>query len=280
MMSSSRGGARVIWVAVHTAEGARTAEDLRAYFARSTTSSAHAVADDTTLLQSLVPYDRAAWTLRNGNARSDNLELCGFADWTRDEWIEQHGGMLHAAATWIRSRCKARGIPIRKLTPAQVGAGWSGVIGHVDYTNGTGDGTHWDPGPGFPWDIVMALARGETVALDNADKDYIFDQINRGLRELAHGNPDVAHNRANNIRDTKFAVGTVLAAVNALTAKVDAGFANLSDDEATIVAAVREIGVIEGTDEQLAAIGDRLGEHLATVLPAAVLDAMTSRLQA
>ncbi|MGW4484346.1 N-acetylmuramoyl-L-alanine amidase [Amycolatopsis sp. NPDC004368] len=158
--SSSRGGARVLWVTVHTAEGIRKASDLQAFFNRSTDSSAHAVADDNTLLDNLVPYDRAAWTLRNGNPKSDNLELCGFASWSRDEWLTEHQGMLRNAANWIRSRCTARGIPITKLSAADVHAGKAGVIGHVDYTNGTGDGTHWDPGPGFPWDVVISMASG------------------------------------------------------------------------------------------------------------------------
>lgn len=148
------------WVVIHTAEGARTADDLRAFFNRSTTVSVHAIADDATLLDNLVPYDRAAWTMRNGNPKSDNLELCGFAKWSRDEWLNNHQGMLNNAATWIRNRCHARGIPIRKIDADAVRRGESGVIGHVDYTNGTGDGTHWDPGPGFPWDVVISRAAG------------------------------------------------------------------------------------------------------------------------
>lgn len=160
--SSSRGSTRVKWIVVHTAEGIRKASDLKAFFDRSTVSSAHAVADDSTLLDNLVPYERAAWTLRNGNEESDNLELCGFASWSRETWINEHHGMLEKAAEWIRSRCRARGIPMVKLSAADVRAGKSGVIGHVDYTNGMQDGTHWDPGPGFPWDVVMDLATSET----------------------------------------------------------------------------------------------------------------------
>jgi hypothetical protein len=163
--SSSRSGRNVIWVCVHTAEGIRKATDLRAFFERSKDSSAHAVADDVTLLDNLVSYSQAAWTLRNGNSRSDNLELCGFASWSRDEWLTNHKGMLNNAAAWIKTRCIARGIPIRKLDAAGVRRGDAGVIGHVDYTNGTGDGTHWDPGPGFPWDYVITRAAGAASAL-------------------------------------------------------------------------------------------------------------------
>lgn len=161
LKSSSRGGTKVIWVAVHTAEGSRTVQSLYAYFAQaSTQASSHAGIDDDELAQgpSWVPYDRAAWTLRNGNARSDNAEVCGFSSWSRAEWL-RHGGMLALTAKWIAQRCRARGIPIVHLTAAQVGRNMPGVIGHVDYTRGTGDGTHTDPGPNFPWDVVIARAR-------------------------------------------------------------------------------------------------------------------------
>lgn len=197
--SSSRSGAHVIWVTVHTAEGIRKASDLKAFFEHSTNSSAHAVADDSTLLDNLVPYDRAAWTLRNGNSRSDNLELCGFAAWSRDEWIGNHQGMLNNTAAWVRSRCLARGVPIVKLSAADVKAGRAGVIGHVDYTNGTGDGTHWDPGPGFPWDIVIARAGTGVSASSGEEDDMTPDQVNtlkwletagRTLIERITGDPE------------------------------------------------------------------------------------------
>jgi hypothetical protein len=160
--SSSRGSAPRLWLAVHTAEGILKATDLRAFFDRSTNSSAHACADDGVLLDNLVSYDRAAWTLRSGNEESDNLELCGFAAWSRETWL-QHDGMLTNAATWLRRRSQATGIPLVKLSAADVAANRRGVIGHIDYTNGKHDGTHWDPGPGFPWDIVIARARGESA---------------------------------------------------------------------------------------------------------------------
>jgi hypothetical protein len=158
MKSSSRNGETVIWVAIHTAQGARKAEDLRAYFERpEINASSHAIVDDNVLLDNLVPYDRAAWTLRDGNAISDNLEICAFAEWSREEWL-RHPRMLALTAQWIRQRCLARGIPIAKIGPAGVRLRVAGVIGHIDYTEGTNDGTHWDPGPNFPWDVVLSQA--------------------------------------------------------------------------------------------------------------------------
>jgi hypothetical protein len=162
--SSARGSAPVRLVVVHTAEGARTVESLGAWFQRSSTqASSHAGIDDCRI-ETYVEYARAAWTVRNGNPISDNVELCGFAAWSREEWLNNHPNMLKLTAQWIRERCLARGIPIKKLTPAEVAAGKAGVIGHVDWTLGMKDGSHTDPGPGFPWDHVIQLAAGTSSA--------------------------------------------------------------------------------------------------------------------
>lgn len=156
---SARGSRPVRLVIVHTAEGSRTVESLGGWFQRpATKASSHAGIDDHRV-ETYVPFDRAAWTTRSANGISDNVELCGFAKWSHDEWLT-HARMLEMCAAWIRERCQARGIPIRKLTPDQVAAGAAGVCGHADWTIGMRDGTHTDPGSGFPWDHVMALASG------------------------------------------------------------------------------------------------------------------------
>jgi len=232
--SSSRNGARVLWVTIHTAEGIRKAADLKAFFDRATDRSAHAVADDQALIENCVPYDRAAWTLRNGNTRSDNLELCGFAAWTRDEWLTNHKGMLNFAADWARSRCLARGIPIVKLSPADVAAGKSGVIGHVDYTLGTHDGTHTDPGPGFPWDYVIARAgqdqqQESDMPLSNADLEKIVTAIK--YKVLA----------ADDFRFDGRNVIDMLLAIQDVEAAQSTALATLTDDETNIIAAIRAI---------------------------------------
>ncbi len=176
--SSPRGARPVRLLAVHTAEGARTAHDLLAFFHRSTNASSHAIIDHDTTLH-ILDYGRAAWTLRSGNPISDNLEICAFADWSRNDWLSTDAvdgcanprAMLHRVADWLRWRAEVRRIPKVKLTPAQVRNGQSGIIGHVDWTEGMDDGTHWDPGPGFPWDYVMELVN--ETAPSEQDEDMI-----------------------------------------------------------------------------------------------------------
>jgi hypothetical protein len=154
----SRNGAVVRLLAVHSSEGDGTAAALRD--ASWWEGSSHAIADERTLLtpaQGCVPYAMAAWTIRNANPISDNIELVGWAKWTRPDWLARPG-LLENCAAWLAERSRARGIPLVKLSTADVLAGKSGVIGHVDWTR-TGDGTHTDPGTGFPFDLVLARAR-------------------------------------------------------------------------------------------------------------------------
>lgn len=172
--SSSRNGARVIWVVLHTAEGSRRTGDLYGFFDRNQNASSHAGADGYGLSDGWVDINRAAWTLLNGNPRSVNLEMCGFARWSRDQWLSTDTvdgvvnprAMVRNAALWARRMCDTFGVPRRKLTPAQVGRGESGVLMHWDYSLGTGDGDHWDIGNGFPWDVFFADLNGTTTEDD------------------------------------------------------------------------------------------------------------------
>lgn len=172
--SSSRNGARVIWVALHTAEGSRRTGDLYAFFDRNQNASSHAGADGIGLSDGWVDINRSAWTLLNGNPRSVNLEMCGFARWTREQWLStgtvdgvvNPRNMVRNAALWARRMCDTFGVPRRKLTPAQVGRGESGVLMHWDYSLGTGDGDHWDIGDGFPWDVFFNDLNGITTEDD------------------------------------------------------------------------------------------------------------------
>jgi N-acetyl-anhydromuramyl-L-alanine amidase AmpD len=182
--SSPRGSAPVRLVILHTAEGARTVAELGNYFASAAVQVSSHVGIDDDGIEQYVDYAREAWTTRNANPISDNAELCGFAAWTRDQWINDHMPMLKNAASWVAARCTARNIPVVKLTPAQVAAGQPGVCGHVDWTVGMKDGTHTDPGPGFPWDVVISLAQGGGVPVDESIWDRREGPWKGGLTDI------------------------------------------------------------------------------------------------
>ncbi len=64
--------------------------------------------------------------------------------------------MLINAAEWVAEECRRFTIPCRRLTAAQAQGGEAGVCQHVDL--GAAGGGHWECGPSFPIDDVVAMA--------------------------------------------------------------------------------------------------------------------------
>jgi N-acetylmuramoyl-L-alanine amidase len=155
---SSRGGAGVRLIVVHTAEGALTIESLGNFFASSSAGvSSHTGADDKKgVIGEYVKRGNKAWTQGNANPYCVSIELCAFAKWSTSEW-NKHPNMLDNCARWIAEEAKAYGIPITKLSPSQVTSG-RGVCQHADL--GAYGNDHWDCGGGFPIDKVLDMARG------------------------------------------------------------------------------------------------------------------------
>jgi hypothetical protein len=181
--SSPRNGYKPFLVAIHTNEGPnpadvypdRTAENLANYMDGAQVSY-HFIEDD----DSEVPYvpdyeNRYSWSLRTGNLRSVNICFTGYAAWSRAEWL-RHPNMLARGAARAREVCDRLVIPKVKLTAAQVGADKAGICGHWDWTVGKSDGTHTDPGSGFPWDVFIDLVNGGA-----SQEDDMFDANDREL---------------------------------------------------------------------------------------------------
>ena len=172
---SARGGAEVRLVVLHTAEGARTFQELGNFFANPASGvSSHVGIDDT---QDVIgEYVRAvegkAWTQGDANPYSVSAELCAFAEWSPAEW-DRHPAMLINAAAWIAEECARFDIPVVALTAAQAQGGGRGVCQHVDL--GASGGGHWDCGPGFPMSDVLALAGGKAPAHAAPSESEVLD---------------------------------------------------------------------------------------------------------
>lgn len=164
---SSRFGERVRILALHDTEGARTVESLGAYFQRIDNASYHGAVDDTHY-EAYVNYSFAAWHILNANQESDGLALCGFAAWSRGDWLS-HPRMLDLASAWLAERANARGLPLVHLNDQEIRNCMAnrnhpgGIVMHRDYTRATGDGTHTDLGSNFPIDDVIAKARSLAI---------------------------------------------------------------------------------------------------------------------
>ncbi|WP_210023660.1 peptidoglycan DD-metalloendopeptidase family protein [Rhodococcus opacus] len=122
-------------------------------------------------------------------ANERGLHLCfkGRASQSRSEWLAQ-GRQLDAGARVLRDWRDRYGIPLVKLTGAQMRAGQEGVGGHADTVDAWHSTDHTDPGPGFPWDVLLAKAAGTTtpeegflMALSDAQQQRIYTELTQGL---------------------------------------------------------------------------------------------------
>lgn len=156
---SSRGGEGVRLIVLHTAEGSTSIESLGAYFANpATEASSHVGIDDKpNTVGEYVYRSQKAWTAANANPVAVQAELCAFAAWDLATW-QAHPNMLANTAAWIAEEAAAFDIPLVKLDANAAQGGARGVCQHNDL--GAWGGGHWDCGPAFPIDDVLAMAAG------------------------------------------------------------------------------------------------------------------------
>ncbi len=129
-------------------------------------ASAHYNVDADSIVQSVLDKD-VAWHAPGANSNGIGIEHAGYAKQTAAEWNDAYSsGMLKLSAKLCAELCKKYGIPIVKLSGADLKAGRRGICGHVDVTAASGKPGHWDPGPNFPWDFYLRLVREETDKLE------------------------------------------------------------------------------------------------------------------
>lgn len=113
------------------------------------------------IIQSVRESD-VAWAAPGANATGIQIELAGHASQPPESWLEGPGLEVLTTGARLAGRiCKRWGIPVRKLSVAELKAGERGVIGHIDATQAFHKSTHTDPGKHFPWAEFIRLASEE-----------------------------------------------------------------------------------------------------------------------
>ena len=176
---SGRGGQRVTTIVLHTAEGALTYQSLGSFFGSSSSAvSSHVGIDDTPNTEGeYVPRSQKAWTAASANPWCVQAELCAFASWDSATW-QSHQTMLANTAQWIAEEAAYFGIPLVLLSESQAqDPSQMGICQHADL--GSMGGGHWDCGPDFPMDQVLAMASGQDddMALSDDDKKWLQSTI-------------------------------------------------------------------------------------------------------
>src|SRR6516225_7591599 len=152
--------------ALHTSEGAQTNASLANWLTDPASQvSYHFSVDNKTrgVAYQYVDTSKKSWAQAAYNPYGLTGCFCtpsGAAQgWSRADWLAQDTALETMAAV-VGEQCRRYGIPLVALTSGQAQAGERGVCQHVNY--GAAGSNHTDCGPGFPMDVLLDLARGDT----------------------------------------------------------------------------------------------------------------------
>lgn len=107
-----------------------------------------------TQVRQYVPHFGYAYQTRDpGNARGVGIEFSGLSTYSRATWLK-HDDMLRNGAKLIAQICKKHGIPPVRLSQSSLKSYAKGIITHNEHRMAFG-GSHTDPGPSFPMDVLM-----------------------------------------------------------------------------------------------------------------------------
>jgi N-acetyl-anhydromuramyl-L-alanine amidase AmpD len=162
--------------------------------------SAHYVVDPTEAVQTA--WDSVTCWHAPPNSHSLGVELCDPMTGPDSRWADaNHQSMLKRTAVLVAQLCLAYQVPITRLSVSELQAGRRGICGHVDVSQAWKQSTHWDPGPGFPWDQFMTYVRAAAADLQNttpapakdwfdmATQDDLNKAVSAGIRAAI---PDIA----------------------------------------------------------------------------------------
>lgn len=238
-------------------------------------TSAHYFVDADSVTQCVRTTDEAHTALEHGNDDAIHYELCGTAQ-TREQWLDAASrATIRIAARQMARDMRRHNIPLVRLTGRQVrDRNARGICGHVDFTTGWPEdgGTHTDPGPQFPWDVLFADIQDALNGDDmSAEAENKIDEIHRMLHDGKRMGPDSGQTSNGGI-PVAWIVRKVseIQATQALTlSEVD----GTEEGQALILAAVQ---AIQAGDPD--ALADAIVAKLGPAQAQAVLDAMHARL--
>jgi len=183
---SIRDSRKPLWIVIHCTgvhEHPEYAEDLGNFFARSRTDgqqvSSHFGCDSNSTVQYVHVKDVAFCARAVGNEYGIQIELSGLHTQTRAQWLDAFGhGLLEQAAVLCARLMQTYGIPLKWLSDAELKTRKvRGFTTHAQITRVFG-GTHTDPGPHFPVDVlfdrIRDLEREDVMPLSDADITRIW----------------------------------------------------------------------------------------------------------
>lgn len=157
--SGPRKASSIRLLVVHSAE-TESAESVESWFANPKSAASTQLAIDQTRCVRMLPDLVIPWGAAGANANGLHVEFCGYARWTRAEWLARKE-MLDRGARAYAQWCWQYRIPRRWVGPLGLKLRRKGITTHADVNRAFLRGFHWDPGPGFPKDLFLGRVKAE-----------------------------------------------------------------------------------------------------------------------
>lgn len=176
-------GRPIAVIVLHTMEypeGTRGAEWCAAFFAESARrASAHFCVDADSVVPG-VPLADVAWAAPGSNHNGIQIEIAGYARQTTAEWDDPVSrATLDRVARLLAGLSALLALPLVHLTPVDLLAGRRGITGHAEVSAAYRRSDHTDPGAGFPWLALLALAAtyAPTTPTPISQEDPMFPRL-------------------------------------------------------------------------------------------------------
>lgn len=170
--SGPRKASAIKWAVIHSAEASddsgsdTTAEGVANFFANPATQASTQLAVDRDSCVRMLPDLVIPWGASGANSNGLHVEICGRAGWTKAQWLEPgRAPMLDRTAFKVAKWCYHYSIPVRWVYAAGLKSGRKGLTTHKDVNDAFQNGSHWDPGPGFPRTEFLALVKKHLAAI-------------------------------------------------------------------------------------------------------------------
>lgn len=153
-----RNTANLKWVVLHTTENAAGTPAMNIIqYQNNTRSGSYNIITDThgnSVRHNDDNYSPWSVAGTRGDYEGLHVSMAFRAGSTRAQWLAQDA-LLEETARIVAGWCKSYGIPVKRLTQAELRANQKGIIDHNDCSKVFGRTDHWDVGPNFPWDIFL-----------------------------------------------------------------------------------------------------------------------------
>jgi hypothetical protein len=173
----------IVLHSMESSEKGETAENVQGWFASANApmASAHKNFDSNSIAESVRVEDEA-FHAPPASRWAIGYEQAGMARQTVADWHDPFSwAMLRIVAVELAADCARHRIPLVRRSPDELRAGRiNGVYQHDDVSKAWRQSDHWDCGPGYPIDEIIAMAAKGTHTVKPPEATTVMKQGDRG----------------------------------------------------------------------------------------------------